>query len=103
MTKEQIFICSECGFSGSGKEFDRHIYWPEYNFGHGNAEPEDSCLKCPQCGAYGDEIEEAESCEACSEYYPACQLRKDGDERICEGCLSYRQSYDIRKKGDTND
>ncbi len=102
--KETVYICTECGFYGTARKFHRHVIWPEYNSGHGNAEPEDSVLKCPECGTFQEEdIEEARPCQACSEYFPSETLRKDGDELICEGCLSLRNLYDITKKGDTNE
>ena len=88
---EQIFICSECGFHGTGKEFDRHIYWPEYNFGHGNAEPEDSTLKCPECGLYEEDcIVEAERCDFCDDWQPLELMNKEGDGWICETCRQRR-------------
>jgi uncharacterized Zn finger protein len=78
MTRETYFICT-CGFCGTVRQFDRHVIWPEYNSGHGNAEPEDSVLKCPECGTFQEEdIEEALPCQACSEYFPSETLRKDG-------------------------
>lgn len=98
---ETTYICLECGFHGSDDEFERHIISEGYNYGHNNAEPEDSVLKCPECGTFQEEdIEEARPCQACSEYFPSETLRKDGDELICEGCLSLRNLYDITKKGE---
>lgn len=92
---DKHFICQECYFSGTADSFDRHTLSEAYNYGHGNAAPEEVELQCPDCGTWEqDGIVEAEYCDYCDKWYSKEDVThlKDTDTHICTGCKVKRNT-----------
>lgn len=92
--RQKTYLCVECDFHGTDDKFDRHVLSDEYNYGHGNAAPEEVELQCPECGTFEqDGIVEAECCDYCEKYYSKDDITHlpDADTNICVECKVKRK------------
>ena len=83
------YLCTQCDFHGTADQFGRHTLSEGYNYGHGNAAPEEVELECPECGLWEqDGIVKAECCDYCEKYDDTENITRleDADTNICIGC-----------------
>ena len=83
----KTYLCIECDFHGTDDQFSRNTISEGYNYGHGNAMPEEVELRCPECGMYESEgIVESLQCDYCEKHYPIDDITQLDGVNICVGC-----------------